>query len=148
MRLPVHDQRIDCATHIVDRSIADHLNDPCISIDLDLADMRPVRKTGDRQCLVTDPGEWPSQIVRQILASKRGSRNFKQVNLPVGARNAISSGGEFNVRLPRFQQKTGNPASLSMISPVALPMIVAASFIDRPECEPPPTFTQAESCAT
>ena len=35
-----------------------------------------------------------------------------------------------------------------MISSVAWPMIVAANFIERPECEPPPAMTRLVSWAT
>jgi len=42
----------------------------------------------------------------------------------------------------------GDAAPLSMMSSVAWPMIVVASFIERPECEPPPAATRTVSCAT
>src|SRR5215472_12874779 len=52
MGLAVHDHRVDRTPHIVDRAAADDLNGTGLGIDFDLADLRAVRKAGDRQGLV------------------------------------------------------------------------------------------------
>jgi hypothetical protein len=71
VRLAMDDHRVDRTADIVNHSVADDLYQAGIGIDFDLADMRAVRKTGDRQCLVADAGEWALHVIRQILTRNR-----------------------------------------------------------------------------
>jgi hypothetical protein len=71
--------------------------------------------------------------------------NIEEADLTVGARDQIAARCEVEVGFRGLQQNARDLPALSMIWSVALPMIVAASFIERPELEPPPALTRAVS---
>lgn len=85
MRLSVQDQRIDGASDIVNRRIADDLHLARVGIDFYFAYLGTVREAGDRERLVGDSGEWPLQILWQVLARDRGRRDLEDADLVIGA---------------------------------------------------------------
>jgi len=148
MRLAMQDQRIDGAPDVVHRSIANDLNFARFGIDFCFADLRAVREAGDGERLVGDAGERPLQVLRQILASDSGCGNLEDVDFAIGSGNQVSAALELDVDFTSLEQEAGDLAALVDYVVGALPMIVVASFIDRPECEPPPAITRAVSWAT
>ena len=97
MGLAVQDHRVDRATDIVDRGIADDLDGTGLGIDLDLADLRAVGKTGDGERLVGDAGERPLQILWQVIARNGGRGDLENADLTIGAGDTVSAAFELDV---------------------------------------------------
>jgi hypothetical protein len=57
MGLAVQDHRVDDAADIVDGGVPDDLCGPGLGVDLDFADMKPVRERGDLARDLADAGE-------------------------------------------------------------------------------------------
>ena len=149
MRLAMQDHRVDRAADIVDRGVADDLDRAGLGVDLDLADLRAVGEAGDRKRLVRDRGERPPQIRRQDPCVRPRRCDLEEADCPVGAGDPKARRRANSMSIsPVSSRKLAILRPLSMMASVASPMIVAASFIERPECEPPPAATRAVSWAT
>ena len=103
MRLAMHDHRVDRAEHRRPRR-SRRYRQPGFRIDLDLADLRAIRKACDRQGLVGNGGEWPLQLRRQVGAAGRRSGNLEDTELAIGAGDAESPGAKFDVADARLKQ--------------------------------------------
>src|SRR4051794_16127652 len=84
----MYDHRIDGAADIIDRGVADQIDFAGRGIDLDLTDMRAMRKRGDARVDLTGGTKQPAQLRRQAFALSCGARDLEQRDLPVGPRHA------------------------------------------------------------
>src|SRR5271165_1099486 len=91
MRLTMQDQWIDGAPDIVDRSVSHDFKRACIGIDLDFADLRAVGEAGNWERLIGDGGEWPLQILWQVLARDGGRGNLEDAGLAICTGDPVST---------------------------------------------------------
>ena len=77
MDLAMDDHRVDGAANIVDGAVAYDLDDTGIGVDLDLTDMAAIRKAGEIDGFVAFSGEWPVQIVGQVVAPQCLGRDLE-----------------------------------------------------------------------
>ena len=82
--LPVHDQRVDGAAHVVHRGVADDLHHAGLRIHLDLAHRAAVREGRRAHRLVAGPVERPAQVLRRVGAPG-GGRHLEEADGAVGA---------------------------------------------------------------
>jgi hypothetical protein len=73
------------------------------------------------------------QILRQVLAADSGCDGLENADFTIGSGDPIAAALELDVDLASLERETCDLAASSMMSSVALPMIVVAGFIDRPE---------------
>jgi hypothetical protein len=82
---------------IVNSRIADDLHLACVGIDFDFADLRAVGEAGNRERLIGDSGEWPLQILWQVLARDRGRGNLEDADLAICTGDPVSAAIELDV---------------------------------------------------
>ena len=97
MRLTVQDHRIDGAPDIINCSIADDLHLVCVGIDLDFADLGAVGEAGNWKRLIGDGGEWPLEILWQVLEGDCGRGNLEDADLAICTGDPVSAALELDV---------------------------------------------------
>src|SRR5215472_4549925 len=108
MDLAMDDQWVDGAADIVDRRIADDLDDAGIGIDIDLADMAAIREAREIDGLVAFGGKRPAQLLRQVVAAQRRRCGLEYADRPVGALDAKTAVGEFEIGRSCLQHVAGD----------------------------------------
>ncbi len=103
MRLAVQDQRVDGAADVVDGGVADDLDGAGLGVDLDFADVKPVRKGGDLARDLADAGQRTAEFLGQARVIPRRRRDSEQVERAVGTGDGEMPVGELDVGLGRLE---------------------------------------------
>src|SRR6516164_9097513 len=106
--LAVQDAGVDGAADVVDSGISDDLDRAQFEIDLDLADVAPVRTSADRHGLVAFGRQRSGQFVGQIVAAKCLARHVENVEGAVGAFDEEIAAGKFDVVFGGFERVSGD----------------------------------------
>ena len=99
MGLTMQDERVDGAADIVDGGVADDLDGPGLWVDLDFADMKPVREGSNLARDLADTGERPAQLLGETRVVLRHRRDSEQVERAVGTGDGEMPVDEINVGL-------------------------------------------------